>query len=481
MQKTFNKDNIVDGLYALYHADCSDGFGSAFCIWYYFRDNDHADKIEYIPCRHSSTVELDVDYVNRFVGKNVIMCDFSYKYDQLMQIINVANSFMILDHHKTAEQDLKNIPSELKIFDMSRSGVGITWDYFFPNKNLPQFLAHIQDRDLWTYKIPNTNEFSTYLFEQKFTFELFESFLEDDVLAHAIESGTKWLEYKKILVNKTAKHAFQKIQKINDKLMIVLYVSGAGEFASDVGNKMFTYYPLGDFSACVSHNAQEMNSRFSLRSTDDRQDVTVIAKHFGGGGHRNASGCAIPGIVLFLPFEGDLDNEILWVLKNKKLGPTVYVPGNMPIEEVVEIIKEEQLTNKQTDKIPIEYEYTLLQAEKFNNIWLREDYLDLIKRKTSNSRFIAFQTPSEKINYDIENQKIIPMNDYWFIFNEKNLSSSLDKFKFSVFSSESALMNFTSDKKFEDIFKSFMGIDTKFKVEHIEMSSEESGEDDDST
>jgi nanoRNase/pAp phosphatase (c-di-AMP/oligoRNAs hydrolase) len=33
---------------------------------------------------------------------------------------------------------------------------------------------------------------------------------------------------------------------------------------------------------------------FSLRSTDEGLDVSEIAKQYGGGGHRNASGFRVP-------------------------------------------------------------------------------------------------------------------------------------------------------------------------------------------
>ena len=41
---------------------------------------------------------------------------------------------------------------------------------------------------------------------------------------------------------------------------------------------------------------------FSLRSTDDGLDVSEIAKQYGGGGHRNASGFTV-GYDTALTFE----------------------------------------------------------------------------------------------------------------------------------------------------------------------------------
>lgn len=464
--KKLDKKNID---VVLYHGKCTDGFASAFCVWLYSNQNyeiDVANKIEYISCTHSTNAILDDKFIQKLIGKNILMCDFSYKYDLLVQIIEVANSFMILDHHKTAELDLDKIPSELKVFDMKRSGAVITWNFLFPDTPLPKVLQHVQDRDLWTKIIEGTDEFTTYISEQTLTFELFESLLSEEKLTSAITYGANWLEYKKSLVAKGAKRAYECIQKINNKLMIVLYVSSIPEFTSDIGNKVFEFFPLGDFSAVFSHGLENNMTYFSLRSMDDRQDVSVIAKQCGGGGHRNASGMAVSGIIPYLPFEHTYDTEILNILKNKKTGPLVYYTKNIPDEEIAEVIKKDYHDNKTTpcggpsgkidSRIIIEYEYTLLEVAEIKKIWLEQDYLDLIKRKIVNSRYIVFQTPSANIDYDEVSKTVIPLNNYYMYFNEKNLTNAEVKLEFNAIVSNEACLEVQSDKKFEDIFGIFL-------------------------
>jgi oligoribonuclease NrnB/cAMP/cGMP phosphodiesterase (DHH superfamily) len=420
----------------LYHGDCTDGFGSAFCVWLYYKQKfglESANQIEYIGCWHSND-PLEEEFLGKLKGKNILMCDFSYKYDQLMRVLNVANTFIILDHHKTAQADLEKIPPELKVFDMNRSGTGITWDYFFPGNPLPKFLAHIQDRDLWTYKIPGTAELTTYLFQQKFSFEFFEELMEPNRLEEAIQKGSNWLEYKQMTVSNVAKRAKSILQKINNKLQIVLYVGSVMD-SSDVGNKVFEYFPLGDFSAIFSHNLRDMSTRFSLRSTDERSDVSVIAKQWNGGGHRNASGLSIPEIVVLLPTEGKFDNHIISVMRDRQLGPMVDMDSNSG---------------------EIEYEYSLLPVSRINCDWLTPDYLDLLKRKFPDSRYIVFQSPSEKVSYDESTNFIIPYYDYTMIFNEQNLKNTETKLGFISLNAGNTYLSFTSEKKFEDIYQSLL-------------------------
>jgi len=73
-----------------------------------------------------------------------------------------AASILILDHHKTAMEDLQGF--EGAVFDMERSGAMITWNHFFPNLEAPRLIDHIQDRDLWQFKIPRTREVQAAIF-----------------------------------------------------------------------------------------------------------------------------------------------------------------------------------------------------------------------------------------------------------------------------------------------------------------------------
>jgi len=46
--------------------------------------------------------------------------------------------------------------------------------FFYPNITIPKFLAHIQDRDIFTHTIAQTREFVAYFYEQEFNGFTFE-------------------------------------------------------------------------------------------------------------------------------------------------------------------------------------------------------------------------------------------------------------------------------------------------------------------
>ena len=69
-------------------------------------------------------------------------------------------------------------------------------------------------------------------------------------------------------------------------------------------------YQNVNFSAVYSVNGSRTS--FSLRSMDDRTDVSTIATKYGGGGHRNASGIIVMNSIE-LPFKL-VDNDKLFEL-----------------------------------------------------------------------------------------------------------------------------------------------------------------------
>lgn len=72
-----------------------------------------------------------------------------------------CNRLCILDHHKTAAEDLDGIFEHPKVdgrFDMERSGAMMAWDWFHMHRDCPLLIAYVQDRDLWRFEIEGTRE-----------------------------------------------------------------------------------------------------------------------------------------------------------------------------------------------------------------------------------------------------------------------------------------------------------------------------------
>ena len=154
----------------IYHANCADGFTAAWAV-----REALGDEAEYIPASYGQEPP-DV------TGADVIMVDFSYKRPVLDRMAQAARSILILDHHKTAAEDLAGLAVPLEhwdmhcdeaghhiamwnvcaIFDMDRSGAQLAWDYFHGTAR-PELVEYVADRDLWKWELDGSREVSAVL------------------------------------------------------------------------------------------------------------------------------------------------------------------------------------------------------------------------------------------------------------------------------------------------------------------------------
>src|SRR3546814_771791 len=130
-----------------------------------------------------------------------IIVDFSYKRTVLQEKASIARSVLVLDHHKTAAEDLAGLPAAPEnyatwceqvetgdeptiaaLFDMDSSGAGIAWD-FFHDAARPPLVDYVQDRDLWRWALPYSREISAAISSADRTFDDWRQ-LELDVRNH---------------------------------------------------------------------------------------------------------------------------------------------------------------------------------------------------------------------------------------------------------------------------------------------------------
>jgi oligoribonuclease NrnB/cAMP/cGMP phosphodiesterase (DHH superfamily) len=289
------KPNEIDTV--LYHGDCIDGYTCAFACYYYMKTMNKKKRINFLPCQHQKPPP-------NVSGKNVLICDFSYKYNTLKDMMKTANKICILDHHVSAEKDLKNIPDENKVFDKTHSAAYIVWAYFFGEETVPLFVRYIEDNDIWAKKMPNTKAFTSFIFNLPKTFEIYEKFLDDTYITNTvIPIGEGMQKQNDMYITEGAKKACMHFMLVDNKLYFIASVN-TSILKSEIGNSIFNVYPNVNFAMCYSHNGFTGESYLSLRSIDTASDVEVIASKFGGGGHRNAAGLSVfgsdtlPGILL---------------------------------------------------------------------------------------------------------------------------------------------------------------------------------------
>lgn len=258
----------------IYHGNCADGFGAAWVAHRYFKLRGVEPEL------HAGVYGEPPPACE---GRDVFILDFSYKRPVLEKMLQTAWRITILDHHKTAEEDLKDLvhPRLVIDFSMLSSGVMLAWNYFFPNEEPPQLLLHIEDRDLWRFKLPCTREIQAALFSHPYDLQTWTS-LTQAPLRDLINEGIA-IERKHFKdIDELLKVTTRKM-KIGSHLVPVANLPYT--LASDAGHVLATGQP---FAACY-YDAPD-GRVFSLRSHEEGLDVSEIARQYGGGGHQHAAG-----------------------------------------------------------------------------------------------------------------------------------------------------------------------------------------------
>src|SRR3989344_8202725 len=84
-----------------YHADCLDGFGSAYAAWKKF-----GDSAEYIPAKYGHE-----PLVKEAAGKDVFFIDFCYPKGTMDEVVRSARSLVVLDHHEGIKDVVESMPT----------------------------------------------------------------------------------------------------------------------------------------------------------------------------------------------------------------------------------------------------------------------------------------------------------------------------------------------------------------------------------
>lgn len=310
----------------IYHGNCADGFTAAWAIHRKF-----GNDFDY----HAGVYQ---DPPPDVTGRDVLLVDFSYKREVLRDMARTARSVLVLDHHKTAADDLfedtrtGDGPAVMRMddwtgpltwerhlgnvsldqsqgapcanvyayFDMGRSGAGIAWDFFHPDTPRPKLIDYVEDRDLWRFALPDSRAVNAWIFSHPYDFHDWDhvsGVVESDFPVASI--GGQAIE------RKHHKDVGELVAALRREMIIgghwVPVANLPYTLTSDAGHLMCAAYQSPNlqgeivtppFAACYWDTPE--GRVFSLRSTGEGLDVSEIAKQYGGGGHRNAAGFRLP-------------------------------------------------------------------------------------------------------------------------------------------------------------------------------------------
>lgn len=267
----------------LYHGNCNDGFCAAWLMRKAFPD------VACVGVRYGQSPP-------GVSGRNVAIVDFSYKRDVLLGMKERAASLVVLDHHKSAAEDLAGL--DFCEFDMGRSGARMAWDWLRSRGLLPGrigaweptgdddahwLVEYVQDRDLWRHKLAYSRAVNAAIASREHDFAEWDA-MADGSIARLADEGVAILRYQSKVVRDHVRNA-RPVEIAGHEVLAV----NATCLFSEIAGELAEGRPFG---ACY-FDRQDGKRQFSLRSREGGLDVSEIARLFGGGGHASAAGFEI--------------------------------------------------------------------------------------------------------------------------------------------------------------------------------------------
>jgi len=267
-----------------YHAGCPDGFGAAWAVW-----RAWGDDALYRPIGHDEPLD-----VHSCAGAQVAFVDIFTRTDTLRALGETSAHVIVLDHHVTSRDRLQADPAlerdlrargHLVRFDLSHSGAVLAWRHFHGD-DPPTLLEYVEDQDLWTWKLPHSQEVNAAIGSHERSFETWER-LAAMPIAALVAQGEPLVRSARIEVERAVRKAHpitvrgHRVEAVN-----------ATAHRSAIGHTLSERAAFGEPWGCV-YRVSGNRVDATLYSIGEL-DVSRIAVEFGGGGHRNAAGFSVP-------------------------------------------------------------------------------------------------------------------------------------------------------------------------------------------
>jgi len=237
-------------------------------------------------------------------------------------ILQHAASLLIIDHHASGEQQYELLKTQQSqnltvIYDTHRSAAMISWNHYHGNDICP-LAEYVQDRDLWTWKLPHSKEIN----EALYTLQCFKNFWKiEDTHNRWVSEGEAYTQelnnmgsivyiYQNKLQEDIAQRscpATMTTGPIDQPRVLNVLIINCNILSSDVGNTvMENISPLYEEkgfrvdAACMwAYNASEDKIFISVRTTKPDVNLSSLLKTVWGGnpggGHAKAGAFSIDG------------------------------------------------------------------------------------------------------------------------------------------------------------------------------------------
>lgn len=309
----------------LFHTNCTDGLFAAYAAWQKFDNDALYIPVNYKPIQDQTATEA-LEYIfSKHMGKRVdpignskhkvtdvtpemykdidlFVVDYSFPVHHFLEHCAVFNSVTLLDHHEKAINDycatfphtvgehgwkqIKPFDNAEIVFSEKESGAKLAWMYFHDDE-VPKTFELVSDRDLFTFNLQYTRPFHAGIrgLGEK-NFEKLD-FLVNNDLPRVLDLGIHFERATNARIESTREaNAKDILVRVDGKDYRGVMVNSYPDIASDLCASIIKTHGCNFAIAYNIHGG--LNVGCSIRS--DNEMSLRVSEHFGGGGHKNASG-----------------------------------------------------------------------------------------------------------------------------------------------------------------------------------------------
>ncbi|OYT90795.1 MAG: phosphoesterase [Burkholderiales bacterium PBB3] len=271
----------------IYHGrSCPDGFAAALAARQFY-----GDAAQYLGLDHGDI--QTVDDLPPLQGRAVYILDFSFSPAILQALEQRAAKWVLLDHHQSAAEQLSGFVCRCGVlhFDMQKSGARLAWEFFWPERDVPDLVRFVEDRDIWVWQYPESAAYLAALDMEPFDFARWA-----EIAAFDAQAQSQFMARGQAMDEKFTKLATdmaESAQPVVFNGIAGLMVNAPGVFHSLLGEMLSK--KSGSFALMwtAASTAKGGMVKVGLRSQRGF-DCIPLARSMGGGGHAQACGFKMP-------------------------------------------------------------------------------------------------------------------------------------------------------------------------------------------
>jgi len=271
-----------------------DGHCSGAIIYDYLQGIDYDEGKEFI--RWDYNMEFPFDKI--IPDEQVYIVDLSLpSIDKWERLLDITSNIIWIDHHKSAIEDYKDITKDLDgIRKVGEAACTLTYNYCYPDQDVPMVVKLIADHDIWVYQYGDTTRWfqsGTKICNTLPGSPIWETWLNPTYYPSNEIAAGKIIEIYRRNMNKSLVSSFSFFTEFEGYRAVCCN-------AAQVNSTLFDTVTQ-DFDLMIPFAFNGKTWQVSIYTTKGNIDCSEIAKKYGGGGHKQAAGFVCERLPFSLP------------------------------------------------------------------------------------------------------------------------------------------------------------------------------------